>query len=83
MDVEKKIQNLSNSDLLQICKEIYDWRYINGILCNGALSHFAKTINVNPRDLEAKLIKEANHRFNKVVSLLICDEPMAYFKLAH
>ena len=83
MDIKNKIQNLSNDDLIQICKEIYDWRYVNGFLnSDGVLSRFANNVGKTPRDLEKMLIDEVDVRFNKVATLLICDRPTSYLKIA-
>lgn len=82
MDIKNEIQSLSNDNLIQICKEIYDWRYVNGVLVDGVLSNFAKSVSKTPRDLEKMLINEANVRFNKIATLLICDEPTLYLKIA-
>lgn len=83
MDIGQKIHSLMDSELIEMCREIYDWKYTSGVLRVGVLSRFATSENKAPRDLEPIILNEANARYNTIVKLLFCDNPTSYLQVRH
>ena len=74
-DLNVMISSYNDDVLVELLNDIYDWKYITGIVKPES---FLKTVinqnqdqDVDPRDIEVAAMDVAASRFDKVVSLLI------------
>lgn len=71
------INNISDSDLVKMCDEIYEWRN-TGTLQKGLFKSYLDVHDIDCRTLEDMLIMEANNRFRNMVKLLFTTNPSLY-----
>ena len=70
-----------DSDIIQMCNEIYEWRHVTGKLPQDSLTQkISKEYILNTRDFEKCIIDEANRRYNNIVKLLFEEKVSLYLK---
>lgn len=81
--VKTNISSISDSDLIQMLNEIYDWKK-NGLINQEGL--FKKMYNnikyemFNIKYFENIILWETHKRFENIVKVLITDKPEFYIK---
>lgn len=81
-EVCEHISKLSSDDTLSMCKEIYDWRYVDGKLPYSSLISL-KSLELDCpflTEIEDAVMNEAHNRFGQVVLLLMKDKPSYYIR---
>lgn len=69
-------KDLSDDKLIEMCDEIFEWKYNLGILPDESpLRQLADETNMSVRGLEENILNEASHRFKKLILLLMLDRP--------
>lgn len=76
------INKLDDAELLQMCREIYDWKYVSGVVAkDGRLAKFRERIgDVATAHLADKIVKEATVRFHDIVVMLLSEEPSEFLR---
>lgn len=79
-EVYKHISELPNDDILLMCKEIYNRRYVDGKLPYSSIINAISVELDYPylTEIEDAVVNEAHKRFGNVVLLLTKDEPNYY-----
>lgn len=79
-DITAAIEKMDDGTLAQICKEIYDWRYVSGSLCeNSKLLDMVRELPYNDiKFMEKEVLRVAHERFAEIVLLLFQDMPGKY-----
>ena len=74
------LHQMEDQELINICKEIYEWRYITGKLKSESPLKFImeKFAFYDSRYLESLVMEEAEKRYHKLAVLLIRDNPINY-----
>lgn len=82
-EMKTYIEHIDNSGLIDLCNEIYDWKYISGELeQDSALKNLAKDIQCkNVKDVEEVVVEVAAKKLNKVVLLLMQNKPHEFLKV--
>ena len=96
METEKKIEEMTfityedfglyinklDDAELQMCREIYDWKYVSGVVAkDGRLAKFRERIgDVATAHLADKIVKEATVRFHDIVVMLLSEEPSEFLR---
>ena len=81
--MNKLIKDISDSDLIVMCNEIYEWKNTGVLNQEGLLrklfnEHEGKYVFV--KNLEEEVLMEAHNRFKNVVKLLFVANPGLYVK---
>jgi hypothetical protein len=80
--MNQNIKEISDSDLIQICKEIYIWRKTGDLKLDGLFKKFfdehEKDFISNIRNCEDDLIIESHKRYEDMVKLLFISQPNMY-----
>ena len=81
-DLDLYINKLDDAELLQMCREIYDWKYVSGVVVNdGRLAKFREKIgDVATAHLADKVVKETAVRFHDIIVMLLSEEPSEFLK---
>ena len=81
-DFDLYINKLDDAELLQMCREIYDWKYVSGVIVeNSRLKKLRERISaVDASYLADVVVREAAVRFHDVVVLLLSEEPNEFLK---
>lgn len=81
-EVKKYIKNMDMDELIILCKEINEWRYVTGeIKSNSAFSKVGNKLKYfDSRDLENLILDAAHEKFGDIVSLLLKSNPGRYIK---
>lgn len=76
-EIGKKFDEMSDSQLIQIGNEIYDWKNsMGGCLKDGELKKFCEEYGANPRDMEEIFAKnELLKRYRKIALLIFESYP--------
>ena len=70
---------LSNATLLNMCDEIFYWKYVYGILPAGSpLKSYATVSGTSTSTAERLILDEASRRFRKLIVLLMSERPSAF-----
>ena len=79
--MEEKLSNLSNDIFKKMLEEIYDYKYITGVLEeNSLVRKFAKENDTNVFVLEPYILSEGTKRYKKVVTLLMDTKSYEFLK---
>ena len=81
-DIDAYIAGLEDAELMGLCKDIYDWKYVSGIIAeNSMLRKLREKISdVNASYMADVVVREAAVRFHNVVVLLLSEEPKEFLK---
>ena len=79
--MEEKLSNLNNDIFKKMLEEIYDYKYVTGVLEeNSLVRKFAKENDTKVFVLEPYILSEAVKRYKKVVTLLIDTKSYEFLK---
>ena len=81
-DIDAYICRLEDAEILELCKDIYDWKYVSGVIVeNSRLKKLRERISaVDASYLADVVVREAAVRFHDVVVLLLSEEPNEFLK---
>lgn len=81
-EVKYYIDHMDANGLVNLCKEINDWKYKSGKLSpDYTLNHLAENLQYwELRDLEAMILDAAYEKFGDIVSLLIKSDASRFLK---
>lgn len=81
-EVKYYIDHMDANGLLNLCKDINDWKYKSGKLSpDCTLNHLAENLQYwELRDLEAMILDAAYEKFGDIVSLLIKSDASRFLK---
>ena len=81
-DIDAYICRLEDAEILELCKDIYDWKYVSGVVVNdGRLAKFREKIgDVATAHLADKVVKETAVRFHDIIVMLLSEEPSEFLK---
>lgn len=81
-EIEKYIKGLDTDELVILCNEINEWRYITGeIKFDSVFSKLGNDLKYSDsRDLENIILNVAHEKFGTVVSLLLKSDVGKYIK---
>jgi hypothetical protein len=85
MDKAKEfIKKLSNTELITLCNEIYDWEHGNGDMDKKSklyeIMHYDNIIFNDIHLLRDSIIDESADRFEKVVKILLLRQTWRFIK---
>lgn len=81
-EVENYIEHMSADGLLNLCNDIYDWKYVTGKLNpDCTLNRLAENLQFwELRDIENIVLRVATKKFHNVVPLLMLSAPHEFIK---
>ena len=81
-DIDAYICRLEDTEILELCKDIYDWKYVSGVIVeNSRHKKIRERISaVDASYLADVVVREAAVRFHDVVVLLLSEEPKEFLK---
>lgn len=81
-EVKNYIDHMDANGLVNLCKDINEWRYKSGKLNpDCTLNHLAENLQYwELRDLETMILDAAYEKFGEIVSLLIKSDASRFLK---
>lgn len=80
-EVKYYIDHMDANGLLNLCNDIYEWRYNGKLSPECTLNQLSNNLQYfELRDLEELILNAANEKFGNLVSLLIKSKPSIYIK---
>jgi len=81
--MNKIVKDISDSDLIVMCNEIYEWKITGNLNQEGLLrkifiEHEENYVSI--RHLEEEVLTESHIRFKNIVKLLFLDNPGLYIQ---
>ena len=76
------VEKMSDQEIVTMCNEIYNWKYVTGCLDkNSLLRNKANNLeHTSTYTLSQYVLDEAVDRFSNLVLLLIADKPYKFFQ---
>ena len=79
--MQEKVKALSDYALKEMLEEIYDFKYVSGVLKEGSvLRQFAKDNRRTVNDVEPYILDEGAERYKKTVTLLMDTRSYKFLK---
>ena len=79
--MKEKVKTLSDETLKEMVEEIYDFKYVSGVLKEGSvLLQFAKDNGRTVNDVEPYILDESAERYKKTVTLLMDTRSYKFLK---
>lgn len=79
--MQEKVKTISDETLKEMVEEIYDFKYVSGVLKEGSvLRQFAKDNGRTVNDVEPYILNESAERYKKIVTLLIDTRSYKFLK---
>ena len=81
---ETYVEKMSDQEIVTICNEIYNWKYVTGCLDkNSLLRNKAKNLeHVSSSMLSRYVLDEAANRFGNLVVLLMANKPYKFLQFS-
>lgn len=81
-EVKNYIEHMDANGLLNLCNDIYEWKYVTGKLSPGCtLNMLAENLQFwELRDIEEIVLCVAVKRFRKIVPLLMLSAPQEFIR---
>ena len=81
-EMENYIEHMNLDGLVNLCNDIYEWKYITGMLKpDCTLNVLAENIQYwDIRNMEKVIIRVATKKFKKVVSMLMQEVPHEFLR---
>lgn len=81
-EMENYIEHMNPDGLVNLCNDIYEWKYITGVLNpDCTLNVLADNLQYwDIRSMEEVIIRVATKKFNKVVVMLMKEAPYKFMR---
>lgn len=81
-EMENYIEHMNPDGLVNLCNDIYEWKYITGVLKpDCTLNVLADNLQYwDIRSMEKIIIRVATEKFNKVVVMLMQEAPYKFIQ---